>query len=140
MRHCNTWQRKRTGERALFFNRRSIGGICVQVVRRGRSLKSRSTMISRSASQAHDNRPTNDPPRRHRQPSTGVPKLMNLLDDLGDHVPGYHEHERPQRLRLSGKSYIWITVRSRSSFSWREVRVSAVQHGYDPLPLIFESK
>ena len=76
------------GESVVFFNRRSIGGICVQVARRGRRQKSRRTMINRCASHAQGNRPTNDTPRRLRQPSTGIPQLTNLLDDFGDQVPG----------------------------------------------------
>ena len=62
-------------------------------------------------------RPTIDPPRRLGQPSTGVSQLTNLLDAFGDQVPGYHKHQLPQRLRLQGKSYIWLTVRSKSWFS-----------------------
>ena len=125
------------GEGVVFFNRRSIGGICVQVVRRGRRQKSRSTIINRSASQAQSNQLTNDPPRRLRKPSTEVPQPTDLLDDFVDQVSGYHEHERPQRLRISDKSDIWLIVRSKSRFSWLEVRASAVQYPYEPLPFYF---
>ena len=108
---CKTWWRKRTGEMGLLF---LTGGRSLESVSKscgvadvGMAEVRRSTALRATAL---GNRSTNDRPRLLRQPRTRVTQLTNLLDDFGDEVPGYHEHERPQRLRLPGKTYNYCTI------------------------------
>ena len=145
------------GSGCCFFNRRSIGRMCVKSCSEadvGRAEVRSSTGLR---AKRREIEPTTDRPRRLRQPSTGVPQLTHPIDDFGNQVSGYHNKRSPQT--TSATKYRGTTNTSDHNacnfevshtygllyalnpvFLGVQVRVSAVQYPYDPLSFILESK